>query len=293
MAYTANAPAADSNQLPEYVSQSLGRLRQELIVGGYSPRTVKMYLFYLKDFLLFAALPPAQIERNNIMEYLAKKKEGGSVSNSTLSLAHAALSFYFHRILGKKILDDIKPPKRAKTLPTVLTRREVKELILASPPKRDRLIVQFLYSSGSRVSECVKLKTVDLNQKERIAVIRSGKGNKDRTIILSREWIKYLKKYLERKKVKSEFVFSKKNGTCLSVDTVQRIVRRAAKKAGIEKHVTPHTLRHSYATHLLDLGENIRKIQELLGHSNLNTTQIYTHVSLQELKKVESPLDNL
>tara|TARA_Y100000310_G_scaffold334097_1_gene413034 strand:+ start:10222 stop:11076 length:855 start_codon:yes stop_codon:yes gene_type:complete len=283
----------------DYTEKGLGpekiisRIRSELIVGGYSPRTIKMYIFYMRDFLKNINKPLAEIEREDIILFLAKKKEEGKVSNSTLSLIHSAIRFYFHNIIGNKLLDDIKTPRKAKKLPVILTRKEVKELIIAAKPKRNRLIVQFLYSSGARVSECVKLKVVDLNLKERVASIRGGKGNKDRTIIISRRWVKYLKKYLERKKIKSEFVFSKKNGNNLSSDTVQRIIREAAKKAGIQKKVTPHTLRHSYATHLLEGGENIRKIQELLGHSNLNTTQIYTHVSLQELKKVESPLDNL
>jgi integrase/recombinase XerD len=272
---------------------ALSDFKQELIVGGYSPRTIKTYLFCLQEFLAATGLPPEQIERKDVVAFLARKKEAGGASNATLALIHAALRFYFHRLLGKKVLDDIKTPIKAKKLPTVLTKQEVKALIKAAKPKRNRLIVQFLYSSGARVSECIKLNVSDLNLKERTARIRGGKGNKDRTIILSKEWVKYLKKYLEKKKVKSERVFSKKNGKPLSVDTVQRIVRQAAKKAGIQKRVTPHTLRHSYATHLLEAGENIRKIQELLGHSNLNTTQIYTHVSLKELKKVESPLDAL
>ena len=284
MDYTANQPAADS---------ALARYRQELIVGGYSARTIKMYLFYLKEFLEHVKKNPDVVERGDIISFLAKKKEESNSSNATLSLIHSSLRFYFHNILGKKLLDDIKTPRKAKKLPVTLTRQEIKALITAAKPKRNRLIVQFLYSSGARVSECVNLKIVDLNLKERIGSIRGGKGNKDRTIILSRDWSKYLKKYLDKKKVKSEFVFSKKNGKSLSSDTVQRIVREAAEKAGIQKRVTPHTLRHSYATHLLDAGENIRRIQELLGHSNLNTTQIYTHVSVQDLKKVESPLDNL
>lgn len=284
MDYTANAKPVETI-LPSF--------KQELIVGGYSPRTIRMYIFYLKEFLLFVKKPPKEIERGDIVSFLAEKKEANNASNATLSLIHSALKFYFHGMLGKKILDEIKTPRKAKKLPTVLTKQEVKALILATKPKRNRLIVQFLYSTGARVSECVKLKVVDLNLKEKTANIRGGKGNKDRVIILSREWIKYLKKYLARKKVKSEFVFSKKNGTQLSSDTVQRIVRGAAEKAGMQKTVTPHKLRHSYATHLLEAGENIRKIQELLGHSNLNTTQIYTQVSVTELKKVESPLDRL
>lgn len=273
--------------------KELSRYRQELLVGGYSPRTIKMYIFYLKDFFEFTKKNPQDVEREDVIGFLAEKKEKSNASNATLSLIHSALRFYYHNLLNKKILDEIKTPRKAKKLPTILTKREVKALIVASKPKRNRLIVQFLYSSGARVSECVKLKGVDLNLKESVATIRGGKGNKDRTIILSKDWSKYLKKYLAKKKVKTELIFTKKNGKPLSTDTVQRIVREAAEKAGIEKHVTPHTLRHSYATHLLEAGENIRKIQELLGHSNLNTTQIYTHVSLQELKKVESPLDKL
>ena len=154
-------------------------------------------------------------------------------------------------------------------------------------------MLQFMYGSGCRVSEVVKIKVEDINLKERTAMIRSGKGNKDRLIILSKDWIKGLKKYLKKKKIKSEVVFSKKNGKTLSTDTVQRIVRESAQKAGINKHVTPHCLRHSYATHLLEAGTNIRYIQSLLGHSSLNTTQIYTNVASEQLKKVESPLDKL
>jgi len=269
------------------------KLKQELVISGYSSRTVKMYLCYFSEFVEFANKPADQAERDDIVGFLAEKKEKGKVSNATLALAHAALHFFYHNVLHKKIVEDIKIAKKAKKLPTVLSKDEVKALIKATKPKRDRLIVEFLYSSGCRVSEAVKLQTENINYKERIGSIKGGKGNKDRTIILSKEWVKKVKKYIDRKKVKTPFVFSKKNGKSLSTDTVQRIVKEAAEKAGLQKKVTPHTLRHSYATHLLEAGENIRKIQELLGHSDLSTTQIYTKVSLTELKKVQSPLDRL
>ncbi len=269
------------------------KLRQELVVSGYSSRTVKMYLCYFNEFLRFAKKPVEEAERDDVVGFLAEKKEKGGVSNATLALAHASLHFFFHNVMHKKIVEDIKIAKKAKKLPTVLSKEEVRALIKATRPKRDRLIVEFLYSSGCRVSECVKLKTENVNSKERVASIKGGKGNKDRTIILANEWLKKVKKYIARKKVKTPYVFSKKNGKPLSTDTVQRIVKTAAEKAAIQKRVTPHTLRHSYATHLLEAGENIRKIQELLGHADLNTTQIYTKVSLKELKKVRSPLDRL
>jgi len=302
MDYTANTNGSiTQNGVPDNPNQTnaadnkkwVQKLRQELIVSGYSPRTIKMYLCYMNEFLAFSKKPVEQAERDDVVGFLAEKKEKGNVSNATLALAHASLHFFFHKVLRNKIVEDIKIAKKAKKLPTVLSKDEIRALIKATPPKRDRLIVEFLYSSGCRVSEAVKLKEENINFKERIGAIKGGKGNKDRTIILSKEWLRRIKKHVDRKRVKTPYVFSKKNGKPLSTDTVQRIVKSAALKAGLLKRVTPHTLRHSYATHLLEAGENIRKIQELLGHNDLSTTQIYTKVSMQELKKVKSPLDRL
>ena len=243
----------EKENLDEEKKLLLERFRQELVIGGYSARTTKMYCLYLRSFLLQVQKKVSEIGRQDI----------------------------------------ISSPKKAKTLPTVLTKPEVKALIKAAGKKNRRLIIELLYSSGLRVSEAVKLKTEDLNLKERTARVKGGKGNKDRTVILSKFWIKKFKKSLSKRKTKSPFVFAKKNGMPISTDSVQRLVKKAAKKAGIQKEVTPHTLRHSHATHLLEAGENIRTIQELLGHSSLATTQIYTHVSVESLKKVKSPLDRL
>lgn len=276
-----------------FLEETLKKLNQELIVAGYSPKTREAYNIYVKDFLNVAKKKPEDVERADIITYLAELKEKRNAANNTMSLALAALRYLFNHIVHKKVFEDIKNPKKGKKLPTVLSIEEVKALIKATPPGRDRLIVEFLYSSGVRVSEAVSMKTSNLNLKERIASVRGGKGNKDRIIILSHNWITDLKRYLKKKKVPTDFVFSKKNGKPLSSDTIQRIIREASHKAGIPKNITPHSLRHSFATHLLDAGENIRKIQELLGHSNLNTTQIYTKVSVEGLKKVESPLDRL
>ena len=235
---------------------------------------------------------PKTMTDRDIIGYLADKKENGC-GNATLALVHAAMNYFFKHYMKMHILADIKVPKKAKALPKILSKKEIKELFHATHFGRNRLMLQFMYGSGSRVSEVVKLKVEDMNFKERTAMIRGGKGNKDRLIILSKTWIKELRKYLKKKKFNSDFVFSKKNGKNLSTDTVQRIVREAAKKAGINKHITPHCLRHSYATHLLEAGTNIRYIQSLLGHASLNTTQIYTNVASDQLKKVVSPLDKL
>ena len=266
--------------------------KQELIIAGYSPKTLSMYMIYVKESLRTIDKDPKEIVERDIIGYLADKKEKGC-SNATLALVHAALKYFFKEYLKLDTVNDVKTPKKGKSLPKVLTKDEIKLLFKATHFGRNRLMLQFMYGSGSRVSEVVKLKIEDLNFKEKTAMIRGGKGNKDRMIILSKNWLKSLKKYLDKKKIKSEFVFSKKNGKTLSTDTVQRITKESAKKAGITKHVTPHSLRHSYATHLLEAGVNIRYIQSLLGHANLNTTQIYTSVASEQLKKVESPLDKM
>ncbi len=271
----------------------LQQTRDEIIITGYSDKTLKMYLCYLEDFFQKIPKPVNEIAREDIVKYLAIKREKENLSNASLSLIHASLKFFFETILKNKIINEIKIPKKEKKLPTVLTPKEVKALIKASKAGRDRTIIEFLYSTGVRVSECAKMKIANLDLHEGVARVQGGKGKKDRIIILSKKWIHNLKKYLKRKKIPSEFVFSKKNGTPITSDTIERMVKKYAIKAGINKKVTPHALRHSFATHLLESGENIRKIQELLGHSNLATTQIYTFVSTEELKKVQSPLDNL
>jgi len=276
---------------------AIDRFRQELIVAGYSRRTIEAYCEHVREFFKFVKKKVEEIERADIIAYMAYLKEDKNASNATLALNLSALKFFFERFLHKKeVVEDIKSPKKEKKLPTVLTREEVRRLLEAIGKERDRLIVEFIYSSGVRVSECVKMKLKDVNFEEGIAKVVSGKGAKDRIVILSKQWIEKYKKYLEKRErrgIKSEYLFCKGNGSKISVDTVQRILRNARRAAGISKKVTPHSIRHSFATHLLEAGENIRKIQELLGHANLSTTQIYTHISLEELKKVRSPLDEL
>ncbi len=268
------------------------KFEEELIVGGFSRRTIKMYTCYLKDFLEFIKKDPKNAERSDIISYLAYKKASGA-DNSTLALIYSALRHFFKDFLRNDIMEDIKRPKRGKKLPTVLTKEEIKKLINAISRRKIKLAVMLMYSSGLRVSEVVKLKIKDIDFSEGTAIIRGGKGAKDRLVILSKKWLKEFENYLKTRRVKSEYAFCNSIGRPISVDSIQRAVRKARIKAGIEKKVTPHTLRHSFATHLLENGENIRKIQELLGHSNLSTTQIYTKVSKDELKKVKSPLDEL
>lgn len=269
---------------------ALEQLETELKLRGFSDKTVKSYLFYNNKFLAFTNKAPEAATEEDIKAYLAHLIADKKKNAATVALVRAALRFYYDGVLKKNIVT-LKTPKIQKKLPTVLTREEVKRLLESAPTQKSRLIMMMLYSSGLRVSECCSLKVNDLEIAQKVGWVRDGKGGKDRIFILSEGIIEGLRNYINRKN--TEHIFTNKAGTALTPRNVQKIVATSAKRAGIGKIVSPHTLRHSFATHLLESGESIRKIQELLGHSNLQTTQIYTKVSTEELKKVKSPLDSL
>lgn len=264
----------------------LDQLHTELQLRGYSEKTKQAYVRINEEFLAFAGKEPTLIVKDDVKRYLAslvaRKKAPRSVN-----LARAALLFHYNAVLEKNFAN-IKTPKIQASLPTVLTREEVTSLIRMAKTRKSRFIIKLLYSSGMRVSELVRLKVDDLELASNIAWVRSGKGGKDRMIILSRE----LQDDLMRKKPGS-YVLTGPKGNPLTERTIQSIVATTARRAKINKHVTPHTLRHSFATHLLEAGNDIRTIQELLGHANLQTTQIYTHISAAQKMKIENPLDSL
>jgi len=266
--------------------------KNHLTISGYSDKTKSQYLLYLEDFAKFTNKDINLIDTGDIVSYLAHKKEYG-IKNTSLNAIYASLKYYFGTYKKSNIMLDIKTPKKEKYLPAVLTKPEVKALFSVIKDKKHILMIELLYSSGLRVSELCNLKKNSIEPDEGLIRVIGGKGKKDRIVIVSKKWLLEYQKFADRffKKVNSEYVFCKKNGTNYSSDTIQRLIKKYSLIAGIKKEITPHTLRHSFATHLLEAGENIRKIQELLGHSNLSTTQIYTKVTTEELKKVKSPLD--
>ncbi len=266
----------------------LEKLIVELKLRGFSQQTINMYTFYNKKFLDFINKPEEQITQEDIKLFLA---EYTVKSPATLSLIKSALKFYYEEILNKE-LNKLKTPKLQKKLPVVLTKDEIKELINSTTHPKSKLIVELLYSTGLRLSECINLKVTDLDQKEKTGWVRKGKGSKDRLFILSDRLVEHLQTYLQNLDKNEIYLFPGRTGK-LAQRTVQKIIENTTRKANIQKKVSPHTLRHSFATHLLEAGTNIRVIQELLGHSNLQTTQIYTKVSTEELKKVKSPLDTI
>lgn len=270
------------------MEQTFKKLKTELELRGFSKQTLRSYISANKRFLNFIKKQPKEITEDNVKEYMGHLISEKGLSPRSLALNKAALKFLYDEVLKKNIVN-FKTPKISKNLPVVLSKTEIQNLLATPKNFKHRLILTLMYSSGLRVSEVAKLRKNELELDEKIGWVRSGKGKKDRLIILSDKAIEMLKEYLPETQ---DYLFpSTKNSTHISTRQIHKIIKNVAKEAGITKDVHPHTLRHSFATHLLENGVDIRKIQELLGHSNLQTTQIYTKVTTEELKKVKSPLD--
>lgn len=265
----------------------LKNLQTELRLRGFSPLTLRNYSFFVEKFLKQTNKPIPELNQEDVRTYLSSLFD--TKSKNTIMLAAASLKFFFKEILNKPVTL-IKMPKKDKKLPEVLTKKEVSQLLDFAETKKSKLIMSLLYSSGLRVSELVNLKPEDIDFNEKIGKVRQGKGSKDRMFIISNDLAKNLNNYLKKKKDYS-FLFSKIKP--LTTRNIQKIVKNTRQKARIPKKVTPHTLRHSFATHLLEEGTDIRLIQSLLGHSSIATTQIYAHVSTEQIKKIENPLDKL
>ncbi len=270
------------------MEEILTKLKTELKLRGFSPLTVRNYSFFVDKFLKRTGKKSDEINEEDAKKYLGEMFD--TKSKNTIMLAAASVKFLFVEILGKEF-GKIKLPKKEKKLPEVLTKDEVKRIIEGSDNVKSRLIISLLYSSGLRVSELVNLKVENLNLDENTGWVRRGKGNKDRLFAFSESLSSELREYLEKRGKEKLYVFSGENP--LTTRNIQKIIKGVRLRVGIKKKVTPHTLRHSFATHLLEQGTDIRMIQAMLGHASLNTTQMYTHISSEQIKKVRNPLDSL
>lgn len=269
----------------------LKKLEIELKISKNSKYTIRNYLDVNKKIFNFLEKEPDNITSDDIKFYMAEKLTENAAA--TIIVFLSALRFSFSTILKRDVTMGIKRPKKEKKLPAVLTKNEVIKLLEYVPTKKSKLMTWLIYASGFRVSELVNLKISDLDFEEMIGYLRQAKGKKDRIFNIPQFLLKNLKKQARKQQEnEEEYLFTGPKGK-LSDRNIQKIVRNAAKKAKINKKVSPHTLRHSFATHLLENNVDIRKIQELLGHADLSTTQIYTHVSTEELKKIKNPLDHM
>ncbi|MCX6796364.1 MAG: tyrosine-type recombinase/integrase [Candidatus Falkowbacteria bacterium] len=269
------------------------RLENEMKIRNFSKNTIDAYLYYNKELLRFANKDPDEINNQDIRDYLLVLVNLGK-SSSTINIAVSAFKFYYSQVFSRRFFvsdDGIKRPKKEKKLPIVLSKQEVVKMITATDNLKHKLMIQILYSSGLRVSELINLKINDINFFRKMIAVKSGKGKKDRTTIISAVVLENINKYLLEYQPLVYLFESHETGSKISVRTVQKVVCQAATKAGIKNSVGAHTLRHSFATHLLEQGVGIRYIQELLGHARLETTQIYTKVAINKFEEIKGLLD--
>jgi len=266
----------------------LDKIEIELKISKNSEHTIKSYLKANKELLGSLNKTPEEVSSEDVKLFLTKNLDKKSTATTTLFLS--AIKYAYSNILGKDITLLIKRPKKEKKLPKVLSKKEVKKLFSKITTEKSKLMTSLIYACGFRVSELTNLKISDLNFEEKIGHARQAKGKKDRIFNVPEFLLEDLI-FQSKKQEGKDYLFTGNSGKKLSSRNIQKIVSSAAIRAGLPG-VHCHTLRHSFATHLLEDGVDIRKIQELLGHSNLSTTQIYTHVSAEELKKIKSPIDS-
>lgn len=266
-------------------------LIEECKLRNYSPKTIKAYLHYNQRLLKFCKKKPQEINYNDIRTFLLYLISKGSAS-STVNLAHNAINFYYKEIM-KRNFNKIAFQKRESKVKEILSAEEIKRLIKVSKNPKHKLIISLLYASGIRVSELIKIKLSHLDLDRKLLLVKQGKGKKDRYTILSENIVKEIELYLWTRKVKNQYLFPSYNGTHLSVRAVQEVLCQAARKARIVKIATPHRLRHSFATHLMERDVKDSAIQKLLGHKDIRTTQQYARVTHKHFIGIKSPHDYL
>ena len=263
----------------------------KLEIKKYANNTIKSYVTCFEKFLnYYKHRNVNQLNENDIrnyLMYLVKNK----TSNSYINLSINSIKFYFEIVLGlPNRFYNIERPRKEKKLPIVLSKQEAKQLIFATNNSKHKCIIALLYSSGLRRNELINLKITDIDSKRMVIKVNDTKGNKDRYTLLADSLLNDLRGYYKKHSPKI-YLFEGQKGEKYSASSISSVITNAAKKAEINKKVTPHTLRHSFATHLLENGTDLRYIQILLGHSSTKTTEIYTHVATSSFNKIKNPLD--
>lgn len=275
--------------------QAFHNFQDLLVLKGYSPKTIRTYSNEFHYLLrLLGEVSVASLEKKHVQSYLLWLIQKRGYSEAHAHTAVNALKFFFEQVEGRqKEFYDLPRPKKPQKLPAVLAEEEIIDLIQKTENLKHRALLMTSYSAGLRVSELVKLKIHDLDSKRMMLHVREGKGKKDRMVPLSKKLLETLREYYRKYKPKVFLFEGEKVGEPYSERAAQAALAGAKRKAGIRKKGSIHMLRHSYATHLLEAGTDIRYIQAFLGHNSLQTTMIYTHVSRLKIESIQSPLDRL
>ncbi len=266
----------------------LEQVEQELKLRNYSFKTIKVYLSCLREYFNFKKFNLEKIDEENIKQFLLNK-QSKKYASQTVNLYPNAIKFFYREVLKIPQKINLKFAKRSKKLPIVLSKKEIKSIINSTKNPKHKLIISLAYGTGLRISEVIGLKVKDVNLEELTIHLKDAKGKKDRITIFP-EKIKINFQRLIASKNPNDYVFESERGGKLTERTAQKVFGNALQKTDIKKDATFHSLRHSFATHLLENGVDIRYVQELLGHRNIRTTQVYTQVTNPKLKNIKSPL---
>ncbi|MBB6612364.1 tyrosine-type recombinase/integrase [Pontibacter sp. Tf4] len=271
---------------------------EKLFLLNYSLSTIRSYHALLLRFLNTYKEKGLEhihaFSEEEINHYHRQMVQAGTYSVSFINQSINAVKFYYQRVLLRHEvqLNQVERPEKPERLPQVLSKQDVLKILSVTENLKHRCLLQLLYAGGLRIGEVINLKLTDVQSDRNLLLIRGGKGKKDRTTLLSQKLLESLRAYYKQYKPKV-WLFEGQTGGQYTVESIRNVFRASKEKAGVKAPATPHTLRHSFATHLLEQGTDLRYIQVLLGHRSSKTTEIYTHITTHALDKIVSPLDNL
>jgi site-specific recombinase XerD len=280
-------PPSESDKFPNHWEI---KLETELRAVKYSRQTMLSYIYYNRFLCHYLQKFPEEVQAYDIKKFLAAVEQGRDYSAATMNQALSAIKFFYTRVLPKDIIEEQHRPRQDKRLPVVLSKEEIKKMFMLETNFKHRLLLMMVFASGLRVSEVVSLKKKDVDTSRQTIKIL-GKGRKERYSLVSDTVKMALEEYYSRYNIDGWLFSGADPGKHLSIRSAQHIFEHALKRAKIEKSASIHSLRHSFATHLLESGTDIRYIQELLGHASIVTTERYTHVARRKVLSITSPLD--
>ena len=270
------------------------RMIEELELRGTAPATRKSYLVCCRLFVAHFMKSPEQLHTEDVKAFVLHLMRERKAEPATVNVYLAAIGFMYRHVLRTPdVVDGLPHPKKLKRLPDVLSREEVLQLLKAVRSLRLRTILATAYAAGLRISEALRLQVRDVDSQRMVLHIRGAKQGKDRLVLLSPQLLAMLRQYWLEMKPRGPLLFPSRRGRLVHIDVLRRAFRATINQLGFKKRVTLHSLRHGFATHLLEDGTDIRVIQALLGHANLQTTAHYTRVSTRNFQRVTSPLDGL
>ncbi len=271
------------------------QMKADLFLKRYSPHTTRAYLHCIRNFAKYFMRPPAEMGEAEVRQFILHLAQERKVSASVHGTHVTALKFLYRITLRRpEVVERLPYPKRPQTLPKVLTMQEVLALFTAMKSDKYKAILAIAYGAGLRVSEVCALKPTDIDSQRMLIHVRRGKGKKDRYVLFGETMLTLLREYYQNARRKGDYLFpGQKPQNPLSPTAIRHVLQKVASQPGLSKKITPHTLRHSFATHLLETGYDLRVVQALLGHASIQTPQRYTPITDRLLSLTRSPLDRI